>query len=422
MHSPRKVAASAACSLLVALGGSGALAGTAAAAPAPATADHCPLRYAPAANPVDTPGPEPLPVPNPPVGGDALGSCDFVAAPDAPPLPGGVDAQGWMISDVNTGEVIAAHDAHGRYRPASVIKVLLALVALDELDMNKTVVALQEDEDIIGSRVGVGPHGTYSIHTVLQGLMMASGNDTANMLAREMGGVPATLDKMNAKAHSLGALDTRAATPSGLDGPGMSSSPYDMSLIFRAALQNPTFRELVSAPEVFFPGYPKDPNDPADYDRPGFVLTNDNGMLYNYPGAIGGKTGFTDAARHTYVGAADRDGRTLQVTMMGGELTSVRPWQQATYLLDWAFAQPAGVSVGTLNQPEPEPAVELAALPPSNPAPAETNTAATAELTEAAAQSSDTGVRAGVVTTGVGVVLALLGAAWMQKRRHDHRG
>ncbi|QNG19501.1 penicillin-binding protein [Rhodococcus triatomae] len=390
MKSLRAAAATAACGVLVSLTGAGA----ALAQPAPATpsgvtpatpsgvtpatppaftpeTDPCPFRVAPApaGDATDLPRPgqpavAPLPVSEHPVGGDALGNCGLVLPEGAPPLPAEITSAAWVVSDVDTGEVLAAQDAHGRYRPASTIKVLLALVALEELDLNKTVVALQEDEDMEGSRVGVGPHGTYSIHTVLQGLMMASGNDTANMLARELGGVDVTLEKMNAKARSLGALDTRAATPSGLDGPGMSSSPYDLSAIFREAMKNPTFRELVSVPEVFFPGYPKDPADPLDYDRPGFVLKNDNTMLYQYPGALGGKTGFTNASRHTYIGAAQRDGRTLQVTLMGGEVQPLRPWAQAVRLLDYGFALPAGTSVGTLDVPAPvEPVTELAAVP-----------------------------------------------------------
>ena len=84
------------------------------------------------------------------------------------------------------------------------------------------------------------------------------------------------VSKMNALAAELGALDTRTATPSGLDGPGMSSSPYDLAVIFHTALQNPTFAGLIHTETVEFPGFPKDPTIPDDQDRPGFTLANDN--------------------------------------------------------------------------------------------------------------------------------------------------
>jgi D-alanyl-D-alanine carboxypeptidase (penicillin-binding protein 5/6) len=91
---------------------------------------------------------------------------------------------------------------------------------------------------------------------------------------------------------------------------------------------------------------PQPPRDPT-----GFGFQNDNRLLYEYPGALGGKTGFTDIARHTYVGAAERDGRRLVATVLGAEIMPVRAWQQAAGLLDWGFAQPKGTAVGHLVEP-----------------------------------------------------------------------
>ena len=100
-----------------------------------------------------------------------------------------------------------------------------------------------------------------------------------------------------------------------------------------------------------FPGYG---------DLPGFELTNSNKLLQHYPGAIGGKAGFTDAARHTLVGAAERDGRRLVVALMRGEQEPVPMWRQAAALLDWGFAQPPDAApVGVL--------VDAAPAPPTSP-------------------------------------------------------
>ncbi|HEY0637161.1 MAG TPA: D-alanyl-D-alanine carboxypeptidase family protein, partial [Pseudonocardiaceae bacterium] len=286
------------------------------------------------------PAPIPLPVRAEPVGGPRLGGCGPVLPDPAPPLPTGLSAHGWLVADLDSGAVLAARDPHGRHRPASTIKVLTALVALRELDLDAVVVGTDADAQQEGSRVGIGPTGNYTVGQLLHGLLMRSGNDAAHALAVRLGGVPSTVAKMNELARSLGALDTRVATPSGLDGPGSSISAYDLGVLFRVAMREPTFARMVATRQLDFPGF---------MGKPGFIVANDNRLLANYPGALGGKTGFTDDARHTYVGAAERGGRRLLVVLMRGEQQPVPMWQQAAALLDYGFALPAGSEpVGTL--------------------------------------------------------------------------
>ncbi len=131
---------------------------------------------------------------------------------------------------------------------------------------------------------------------------MHSGNDAAHALAVQLGGMDAALAKINDLAGKLGGRDTRAATPSGLDGPGMSTSAYDLGLFYRYAWQNPTFADIVATQQLRLPR-PRRRRVPE--------LENDNQLLYNYPGAMGGKTGYTDDAGQTFVGAANHDGRRL---------------------------------------------------------------------------------------------------------------
>ncbi len=128
--------------------------------------DNCPHKSTPPP-PVDTsevpePGksaPSALPVPAAPIGGKQLGGCGLVLPAGAPAVPEGISATAWMVSDLDTGKVLAAKDPHGRYRPASTIKVLLAAVGLRSLDLNKVVVGTQEDANVDGTRVGIGPGG-----------------------------------------------------------------------------------------------------------------------------------------------------------------------------------------------------------------------------------------------------------------------
>lgn len=385
--------------------------------------DNCPFAASPPPaidlSEVPAPGstvPQPLPIPAEAVGGDRLAECGAVVPDGAPPLPADISATGFVVADMDSGAVLAAKDPHGRYRPASTIKVLLALVALDELNLNTQVTATAEDAAAEGSAVGIGKNGVYTNLQLMQGLVMASGNDAAHALSRQMGGDGATVEKMNAKAVELGALDTRTATPSGLDGPGMACSAYDLALIYREAMRNPTFTQLISTQTVQFPGYPKDPAIPEDQDRPGFTLSNDNLLLYNYEGALGGKTGYTDDARQTFVAGAERDGRRLVVTIMQGDVLPIRPWEQAARLLDYGFAMDSSSSVGDLVEPRSTSAVTSTRSSGPTPTLAQPPTSVPSSSASGSRQSDlqaqgDTVVRIAIGVIGTIVVLGLLWGA-----------
>jgi len=312
--------------------------------------NHCPYKVStpPAVDASEIPKvgdpPQPLPVPASPVGGEALSGCGVIVAAGTPPLPDEVSAEAWLVADLDSGEIIAARDPHGRHRPASVIKVLTAMTAINELPLNRIVDGTQEDANAEGTKVGVEPGGRYTVNDLLHGLIMYSGNDAADALAGALGGMDVALGKINTLASRLGGRDTRVATPSGLDGPGMSTSAYDIGLFFRYAFGNPIFADIARTREYQFP----DSNG-----QPPYPILNDNKMLLNYPGALGGKTGFTDDARQTFVGAAQRDGRRLVTVLLRGTRQPIAPWEQATRLLDYGFATAPGTSIGTLIDPDP---------------------------------------------------------------------
>lgn len=256
------------------------------------------------------------------------------------PIPDG-PAPNWIVADLDSGQVLAESDGSAAHPPASTIKVLLALVALDELDLDASVVATEADTQVECNCVGIKPGRSYTARQLLDATLLVSGNDAANTLADMLGGSDTAVAKMNAKAAAVGATNTHAATPSGLDGPGGSgwSTPHDLAVIFRAALANPVFAQITAAPSATFPT--------DDGEK---VIVNADELLQRYPGAIGGKTGFTNAARKTFVGAAARDGRRLVVAMMYGLIHEGGPtyWDQAGALLDWGFAQGSQASVGSL--------------------------------------------------------------------------
>lgn len=349
--------------------------------------------------------PVPLPVPDEPVGGERMAECGPVLPDGAKPLPRGLTAASWVLADLDSGEVLAAMDPHGRQRPASVIKVLTAMVALRELALDEVIVGTKTDANQEGSRVGIGPKGKYTVKQLLEGLLMRSGNDIAHALAMRLGGLDATVDAMNELARSAGALDTRASTPSGLDGPGTSTSAYDMALLFRLAMQDERFAAMVATRQIDFPGFD---------DKPGFIVSNDNKLLANYPGALGGKTGFTDDARHTYIGAAERDGRRLTVVLLRGEHKPVLMWEQAAALLDYGFALPAGdAALGQLVERSPAPA------PASTTGPNPTGLGDAEAVTGASGTGS---ARPELLYIGALalVSVALIGVLWWRRRRAHH--
>ncbi len=337
------------------------------------------------------------------VGGEELDTRGLVVADGTPPLPDGIGAAGWLVADAGSGEVLAARDPHGRYYPASTLKTLTLLTLAPVLPPDLVVDGTTEDENIEGSRVGIVQGGRYPVSLLFRAMMMQSGNDAANALARAAGGVPETVAAMNEMAERIGAYDTVAGTPSGLDVAGQSSSPYDLALIFRQLVADPTTAEILLTPLA---------DMPPVAGRPGFQIQSQNPLLTSYPGSLGGKSGFTDAARHTFVAAAERGGRRIVVSVMQTERRPVHEAEQAARLLDWGFSVPAGTEgVGRLVEPGEVPATATATATPVPPT-------VPAGPTVAAPAAASSSVSLGWVAAGAAVLLvASLGLTVTLRRR-----
>lgn len=242
-------------------------------------------------------------------------------APAGAQIPDG-PAKAWLVADMDTGQVLASKDPNGSYAPASTIKPLLAMVVLDHLRPDNFARANESHTKVECSCVGLKPGQPYTTRQLLEALLMVSGNDAANMLADMLGGQRATVAAMTRKAASIGARNTRASSPSGLDGPVWETvtTPHDLAVILRAALRYPLIAQIMRQPSAQFPGK---------------TLTNQNELLTRYPGDIAGKTGYTDLARKTYVGAAQRGNRRLIVVQMYG---TGDLYGQAIELFDYGFS------------------------------------------------------------------------------------
>ena len=212
-----------------------------------------------------------------------------------------VTVASYVLADLDTGAVLAARAPHERQRPASTLKVLTSLVVLARLDPDTVVDGTAEDLRVDGSKVGIGPGGHYTVRQLLQGLLLNSGNDAADALARALGGDAAAVAAMSETARGLGALDTRPATLSGLDGPGMATSAYDLALLFRVAMRDPLFAATTATRTVPFPGYG---------DHPGFVVVE----LRPVPAALSGARSRASPGSPTRRGTRDRGARSAAGT------------------------------------------------------------------------------------------------------------
>ncbi|MET8277653.1 D-alanyl-D-alanine carboxypeptidase [Micromonospora sp. NPDC005174] len=382
-------------------------AATGAVAAGPAV--RCPRTPAPAVSRPPRPSPPPAVPEARVVGGAGLATSGLVvpAGVGAPPA---ITATSWLVADLDSGQVLGGCGPHEYGTPASVQKLLLVATMMPRLDPTETVTVTEADMNIEpgSSAVGLVEGGRYTIETIWLGLLLNSGNEAANALARLGGGPDGAaggVRAMNQRAHDLGALQTHAVTPSGLDGKGQFTSAYDLALIARACFVQPAFRRYALTELATIPA------QPAQRTK-GFQIQNDDQLIYRYPGALGGKTGFTDLARHTYVGAAERNGRRLVVTLLGAEPTPMRGWEQGAALLDWGFSLPRDAGVGRLVEPG-----ELTATPSATP-----SALAAPIPPRPAAASGPARTGSGwlwtVVALSGATVLALLGGLlWHRRRR-----
>lgn len=286
------------------------------------------------------------------VGGDRLATDGVVVDPGSPTLPD-VKAESWVVADLDSGEVLAAKDPHGLYAPASTLKTLTALTLIPVVRAERRIVPTFDDVNVEGSKVGIVQRVAYPASELFSALLMVSGNDAANALATAAGGQEATAGLMNARALELGARDTHAVNPHGLDAEGQVSSAYDLALISRAGLADPDFARYVTtvSSSVSGPGGQR------------IAIRNKNKLLTTYPGALGVKNGYTVAAQASFVGAADRDGHRIVVTLMRA---TPRVFDEARKLLDWGFsavdAEPVGTLVDDQRQAEQLPTVPASRL------------------------------------------------------------
>lgn len=250
---------------------------------------------------------------------------ELVRPAPAPPV---IKARSAIVVDLDTGGVLYQLDAHGRRAPASLLKVATALVALEHLGLDQMVTVPVSINQLPwdSTRMGLRPGERLTVRELLYGLFLNSGNDAAITLSEAA--VPRTtfMALMNAKAATLGLVDTHFVNPIGLDDPGQYTSAADLA---RAAIELttrfPVVAAIASTPSLTLP---------ATATHHAYALDNLNQLIRTYPGATGLKTGWTGRAGGCLIATASRGGRHLLVVVMG----SPNIFHEAASLLDYGFA------------------------------------------------------------------------------------
>ncbi|MCW7946161.1 D-alanyl-D-alanine carboxypeptidase [Streptomyces hygroscopicus] len=336
-------------------------------------------------------------------------------------LPKDVTARSWIVADAESGDVLAAHNAHWRMPPASTLKMLFADTVLPRFPSSEQHKVVPADLTGMGagsSLVGIKEGETYTVHDLWLGVFLRSGNDAVHVLSAMNRGVEQTVKDMQAHAEELQALDTHVVSPDGYDSDGQVSSAYDLTLFARSGLQKKDFREYCSTVRAQFPGETTEKK--GKKTRASFEIQNTNRLLAGdsditpYRGIAGVKNGNTTNAGATFTGVAERNGRVLLVTVMNPEKKEHNEvYKEAARLLDWGFGAAGKVKpVGELVAPRGAGAGGQAGANPS----ATGAGKASARPGTASARGGSSGVGVAIGVAG-GVVALLAVGVFLVNRR-----
>ncbi len=226
-----------------------------------------------------------------------------------------------ILMDAESGEILYEHNADTPRLIASTTKILTALTAIRHYDLGETVTVPREATLIEGSSMYLKAGEELTVEQLLCGLLLASGNDAAEVLALHGGDRAEFVRWMNELAAEIGMADSSFENPSGLDGEMHLATARDMAKLAAFAMDDPTFARIASTWEM---------------QTGGRTLTNHNKLLRQVEGCIGLKTGYTKAAGRTLVTAAERNGvRLVAVTLHDGS-----DWADHAALYEYGFSLP----------------------------------------------------------------------------------
>ena len=237
-------------------------------------------------------------------------------------LQGKLSCRSAFIMDARTGKVLYDRSADQPGQPASTIKVITGLIAVESLNGNEMVRASAYAANMPASKIYLKKGASYQASDLINAVLLASANDASVALAEKLAGSEQAFARlMTKKAEALGALNTICKSANGLTRPGQQTTARDLATVFNRAMHNPELAERMSTTTV--------------RTSDGKVLRSHNKALWTLDGAVAGKTGYTVAAGKTYVGKFQRDGQAIIVALMG----SASMWDDVATLVKHGFAK-----------------------------------------------------------------------------------
>jgi D-alanyl-D-alanine carboxypeptidase len=244
-----------------------------------------------------------------------------------------ISAQSYLLYDLGSGRTLFAHNSNEARPPASLTKLMTALLVLEKNELD-ALMTVQPEDMVEGATMGLVAGDTVRVTDLLWGLLLPSGNDAASVLARHVSGtVSDFVMHMNARGQELGLQQTRFVNPHGLDADGHVSSAQDLLVLTRELWSYPLFRSMVGTARV-------------EWNNRELFTTNE--WLNTFEGVTGVKTGTTDNAGENLIASVERDGRTIFLVVMG----STNRYQDATALYErfaatyrWSVADGRELSV-----------------------------------------------------------------------------
>ena len=231
-----------------------------------------------------------------------------------------------VLIDQDTGQVLYDKKMHIKRPPASTTKILTAITAIEEADVDDIVKVSRKAAYQEGSSIYLEPGEEITLKELLYGIMLASGNDAAVAIAEHVSdSVDNFAELMNQKAREMGAQNSNFLNPNGLPQSGHYSTAYDLAVIMRYAMNNDLFAKITGTKHKTITW--------ADHDW-GRGLRNHNKMLWSYSAATGGKTGYTRAAGRCLVTSAAKGNRRLIAVV----LNCPNDWMEIKRLLEYGFS------------------------------------------------------------------------------------
>lgn len=255
---------------------------------------------------------------------------------EAWPAGPGVYADGAIVMEASTGLILYEKNMDQTYYPASITKIMTAMLAIENSNLGDVVTFSKNavyDVDLQSSRIGIDVGEQLTVQQCLYAILLASANEVSYALAEHVAGsMPAFVDMMNERAKELGCKNTHFVNPHGLPDNNHYTTSYDMALITREAMKNETFRKIFATRTYKIPPTNIQPETRPLGNHHKFILKQD----YLYDGCIGGKTGYTNAARYTLVTVAKRGDLELICVIMHDD-SGDHQYTDTQKLLDFGY-------------------------------------------------------------------------------------